>query len=157
MHTTSFQLYKDYKAENEMLFVPAALLWQSNGGLIFVLSSITSLTKSSFPMKSPAMMLIHSFCAPGYCCLTQIFKHGRLRSVMSFSDPNGCKRMYLKFSVRLMPATKNFSGRPIRFMRSRYWMRAWVEVLFPHQYGMAGHSSQCFSTSTSSSYETMTW
>lgn len=120
MHTKSFQLFKDYKAENEMVFVPAALLWQSNGGLIFVLSSITSLTKSSFPMKSPAMMLIHSFCAPGYCFLTQIFKHGRLRSVISFSDPNGCKRMYLKFSVRLMPATKNFSERKIKRWHIKY-------------------------------------
>lgn len=48
-------------------------------------------------------------------------------------------------------------GRPIRFMASRNWMRARVVVLFPHQYGIAGHSSQCFSTSRSSSYETITW
>lgn len=48
-------------------------------------------------------------------------------------------------------------GRPIRFMRSKYWIRARVVVLFPHQYGIAGHSSQCASTSTSSSYETITW
>lgn len=92
-----------------MLFVPDPLLGQPNRGLIFVLSSITSLTKSSFPMKSPAMMLMQSFCGPGYCFLTQIFKHGRLRSVIVFNDPNGCTRIYPKFSVRLMPATKNVS------------------------------------------------
>lgn len=48
-------------------------------------------------------------------------------------------------------------GRPICFMCSKYWIRARVAVLFPHQYGIAGHSSQCFATSMSSSYETMAW
>lgn len=47
-------------------------------------------------------------------------------------------------------------GRPICFMHSKYRIRARVDVLFPHQYGMGGHSSQCFPSSTSSSYETIT-
>nr|XP_013806226.1 PREDICTED: putative GTP-binding protein 6 isoform X2 [Apteryx mantelli mantelli] len=47
-------------------------------------------------------------------------------------------------------------GRPIRFMRSKYWISARVAVLFPHQYGIAGHSSQCSFTRVSSSYETIT-
>lgn len=85
-----------------------------------MLSSITSLTKSLFPMKSPAMMLIHFFFGPGYCCFIQIFKHGRLWSVIFFNDPNGCTRIYLKFSVRLIPATKNFPEKNIRKQHIKY-------------------------------------
>lgn len=116
----AFSAFHRLRSWDEMLFVPAPLLWQCNRGLIFVLSSITSLTKSLFPMKSPAIMLIHSFFGPGYCCFIQIFKHGRLRSVIFFSDPNGCRRIYLKFSVRLIPATKNFPETKIRKWHIKY-------------------------------------
>lgn len=61
------------------------------------------------------------------------------------------------FHIALSPDSLCLPGRPIRFMRSKYWIRAQVAVLFPHQYGIAGHSSQCSSNSKSSSYETITW
>lgn len=80
---------------------------QCSFGISFSLRLITFLTKLFLSMKSPAIILMHFFSAPGRCCFIQRFSNGRARRVISFIEQCRCARMYAKSPVRLIPATKN--------------------------------------------------